>query len=75
MNILNFMQRFPDEASCIAYLKEQRDNQVLSANIVAVRNIAGMPINLFLSASTAIIGNHYAPELLWNIASCLSVTG
>lgn len=25
MNILNFMQRFPDEASCIAYLKEQRE--------------------------------------------------
>lgn len=24
MNILNFMQRFPDEASYIAYLKEQR---------------------------------------------------
>lgn len=25
MNILNFMQRFLDEASCIAYLKEQRE--------------------------------------------------
>lgn len=25
MNILNFTQRFPDEASCIAYLKEQRE--------------------------------------------------
>lgn len=25
MNILNFMQQFPDEASCIAYLKEQRE--------------------------------------------------
>lgn len=25
MNILIFMQRFPDEASCIAYLKEQRE--------------------------------------------------
>lgn len=25
MNILNFMLRFPDEASCIAYLKEQRE--------------------------------------------------
>lgn len=25
MNILNFMHRFPDEASCIAYLKEQRE--------------------------------------------------
>ena len=27
MNILNFMQRFPDEASCIAYLKEQREQK------------------------------------------------
>lgn len=26
MNILNFMQRFPDEASCIAYLKEEREH-------------------------------------------------
>lgn len=25
MNILNFMQRFPDEASCIAYLKQERE--------------------------------------------------
>lgn len=25
VNILNFMQRFPDEASCISYLKEQRE--------------------------------------------------
>ena len=25
MNILNFMQQFPDEASCIAYLKEQKE--------------------------------------------------
>jgi hypothetical protein len=25
MNIFNFMQRFPDEASCIACLKEQRE--------------------------------------------------
>lgn len=25
MNILNFMWRFPDEDSCIAYLKEQRE--------------------------------------------------
>lgn len=25
MNILNFMQRFPDEASCVTYLKEQRE--------------------------------------------------
>lgn len=25
MNILNFMQRFPDEASCIVYLREQRE--------------------------------------------------
>lgn len=25
MNILNYMQKFPDEAFCIAYLKEQRE--------------------------------------------------
>lgn len=25
MNILNFVQQFPDEASCVAYLKEQRE--------------------------------------------------
>ena len=25
MNILNFAQQFPDEASCVAYLKEQRE--------------------------------------------------
>lgn len=25
MNILNFMQQFPDEAACVAYLKEQRE--------------------------------------------------
>lgn len=25
MNILNFTQQFPDEASCVAYLKEQRE--------------------------------------------------
>lgn len=25
MNIPNFMQRFPDETSCISYLKEQRE--------------------------------------------------
>lgn len=24
MNTLNFMQRFPDETSCVVYLKEQR---------------------------------------------------
>lgn len=27
MNLLNFMQQFPDEASCITYLKEQRLQQ------------------------------------------------
>lgn len=25
MDILNFMQQFPDKTSCIAYLKEQRE--------------------------------------------------
>lgn len=44
MNIPNFMQRFPDETSCVSCLKEQRENPVLSASIVAVRNIAGIPI-------------------------------
>ena len=36
---------------------------------------AGMPTNLFSSASTAIIGNPYAPEQSWHTANCLSVTG
>ena len=62
MNILNFMQRFPDKASCIAYLKGQKDNLVSPANIVAVRNIAGTPTNLFSSASTFITGSHYVLE-------------
>ena len=75
MNILNFMQRFPDEASCIAYLKEQREQSVLSANIVAVWNIAGMPTSLYSSVSTVIIGSHYTAKQLWNTANCLSVTG
>ena len=74
MNILNFMQRFPDKASCIAYLKGQKDNLVSPANIVAVRNIAGTPTNLFSSASTFITGSHYAPEQTWNTASSLSAT-
>ena len=43
MNILNFMQRFLDEASCIACLKEQREQSgIVCKYCVSVRNIVGM---------------------------------
>jgi len=29
MNIINFINRFPDEASCIEFIKEQRIQQVI----------------------------------------------
>lgn len=43
MNILNYMQKFPDEAFCIAYLKEQREHLLLLGNIVVVWNTVGTP--------------------------------
>ena len=50
MNILNFMQRFLDEASCIACLKEQREQSgIVCKYCVSVRNIVGMPTSLFSS--------------------------
>lgn len=56
MNILNFMQRFLDEASCIACLKEQREQSgIVCKYCVSVRNIVGMPTSLFSSESTAAI--------------------
>jgi hypothetical protein len=65
MNILNFMQRFLDEASCIACLKEQREqSDIVCKYCVSVRNIVGMPTSLFSSESTVITGSHYTPEQL-----------
>ena len=37
MNILNFMQRFPDEASCIAYLNEQREQSGVVCKLCGCR--------------------------------------
>lgn len=65
MNILNFMQRFLDEASCIACLKEQREQSgIVCKYCVSVRNIVGMPTSLFSSESTVITGSYYTPEQL-----------
>lgn len=75
MNILNFMQRFPDEASCIAYLKEQREQSGIVCKHCGCTEHRRIPTNLFSSASTAITGSHYVQEQSWNTASCHSVTG
>lgn len=40
MNLLSFMQRFPNEASCIAYLKEQRKQSGFVYSIAIIRNTA-----------------------------------
>ena len=53
MNILNFMQRLPDEAPCIAYLKEQREQSGVVCKHCGC-TIAGMPKNAPSSANIAI---------------------
>ena len=72
MNILNFMQRFPDEASCIAYLKEQREQSGIVCKHCGCTEHRWDANKLVFECKHC---HHNAPELLWNIASCLSVTG
>lgn len=70
MNILNLLQRFPDEASCIVYPNEQMEQTGIVCKHRAARNIAGIPANQSSSADTATT-NHYTQKRSWSTASCL----
>jgi hypothetical protein len=55
MNLLNFSEHYPDEASCIAKFKEYRERQgVVCAHVVEALHIIGKQADCNLNASNVI---------------------
>lgn len=62
MNILKFIQRFPDEASCIAYPKEQREQSGIVCKHCGCREHRWDVNKLVFECKHCLTSNHHASE-------------
>lgn len=75
MNLLKFIQEFPDEAAAVKNLKMNATKSILHVKGVIVRIIIGLKTNQVMNVSITTLAHPYVREQLCNIRSCHIVIG
>lgn len=69
MNIINFINRFPDEASCIDFIKEQRSQQGIICKKCTGSDIIGWIASILFNAPAVGLEQISEVVLLWKTAT------